>query len=83
MITMRLKQLILAWLLMIIGVAAYAQNVVQTVEQVTEAVTLTDAVDYTITSANAPRIMLLPAPVSPVSTVNPSFRLMSKRLISA
>lgn len=54
MITMRLKQLILAWLLMIIGVAAYAQNVVQTVEQVTEAVTLTDAVDYTITSANAP-----------------------------
>lgn len=54
---MRLRQLTFAWLLMI-GLAAYAQNfeqnTVQTVEQVTGSVTLTEAVDYTITSEDEP-----------------------------
>ena len=50
---MKLRKITFAWLLAI-GLAAYAQNSIKTVEQVAEAVTLTDAVDYTITSSSSP-----------------------------
>jgi len=48
---MKLKSITFA-LLMAIALIAKAQNTVQTVTQVTEAITLTDAVDYTITGTN-------------------------------
>ena len=50
---MKMK-LLTSMLLMAVGLIAQAQNEIKTVEQVTEAITLTDAVDYTITSSNAP-----------------------------
>lgn len=50
---MKLKQLTLA-LLMAFGLAANAQNTIQKVEQVTGTVTLTEAIDYTITSSSEP-----------------------------
>lgn len=50
---MKLKQLTFA-LLMTLGLAANAQNEVQKTEQVTGTVTLTEAVDYTITSSSEP-----------------------------
>ena len=48
---MKLRQIAFIWLITL-GLSVYAQNTVKSVEQVTDAVTLTDAVDYTITSAN-------------------------------
>ena len=50
---MKLRQIAFIWLITL-GLSVYAQNTVKSVEQVTDAVTLTDAVDYTITSANTP-----------------------------
>lgn len=50
---MKLKGLTFA-LLMVISLLANAQNEVKTVEQVADVVNLTEAVDYTITSSNAP-----------------------------
>jgi hypothetical protein len=50
---MKLKGLTFA-LLMAISLLANAQNEVKTVEQVADVVNLTEAVDYTITSSNAP-----------------------------
>ena len=50
---MKLRKLTFAWLIAL-GLSAYAQNTIKTVEQVVEAVTLTDAVDYTITSSSTP-----------------------------
>ncbi|MBO4215885.1 MAG: hypothetical protein J5888_06090, partial [Bacteroidaceae bacterium] len=50
---MKLRNLTFAWLIAL-GLSAYAQNTIKTVEQVAEAVTLTDAVDYTITSSSTP-----------------------------
>lgn len=50
---MKLRNLTFAWLIAL-GLSAYAQNTIKTVEQVVEAVTLTDAVDYTITSSSTP-----------------------------
>lgn len=47
---MRLRQLTLAWL-MVLGLTAYAQNPVQKLEQVAGNVELTEAVDLTITGS--------------------------------
>ncbi len=48
LLPMKLRKITFAWLIAI-GLSVYAQNPITTVTQVSEAVTLTDAVDYTIT----------------------------------